>query len=156
VQDGGEGALPHLFLEDSRHVVVGLARMDHQRQPGFARRGDVVAEAAFLRLARAVVVVIVEPGLTDRHDLGMARARHQIGRGDVELLVGAVRMGADRTVDVRESLRDCNEIVVLLHLRGDCHHPADAGVAGAPDNSVEVAGEIRKIEMAMAVDQHDL
>ena len=80
VQHGREGALPRFFFEDARHVVVRLARMDHQRQPGLARRGDVSAEAALLRIARAVVVVIVEPGLADRHHLRMARARDQVAR----------------------------------------------------------------------------
>ena len=72
MQHGREGALPRFLLQDARHVVVGLARMDDQRQSGLARRRDVVAEALLLRVARAVVVVIVEPGLADRHDLGMA------------------------------------------------------------------------------------
>ena len=80
MQHGREGALPGFLLEDARHVVVGLAGVDDQRQPGLARRRDVGAEALLLRVARAVVVVIVEPGLADRHHLGMARARDQVGR----------------------------------------------------------------------------
>ena len=71
----GKAPFPVSSSRIARHVVVGLARMDHQRQAGFARGGDVVAEAVLLRVARAVVVVIVEPGLADRHHLGMARAR---------------------------------------------------------------------------------
>ena len=69
--------------------------MDDQRQPGRARGGDVVAEAALLRIARAEIVMVVEPRLPDRHHLGMARARDQLVGADVELLVGIVRMGAD-------------------------------------------------------------
>ena len=57
MQHGREGALPGLLLQDSRHVVVRLAGMDDQRQPGRARGGDMVAEAALLRVARAVVIV---------------------------------------------------------------------------------------------------
>ena len=78
MQHGREGALPRFLLQDPRHVVVGVARMDDQRQPGRARRGDVGAEALLLRVARAVVVVIVEPGLADRDHLGMARARDEL------------------------------------------------------------------------------
>jgi hypothetical protein len=33
VQDEGEGPLPAFLFEDRDHVVVGVARMDDQRQP---------------------------------------------------------------------------------------------------------------------------
>ena len=68
VQHGGEGALPHFLLQDLSGVGVGVARMDDQRQPGLARGRDVIAKAAFLRLARALVVEVVEPGFADRDD----------------------------------------------------------------------------------------
>ena len=54
VQHGREGALPGLLLQDARHVVVGLAGMDHQRQAGRARGRDMGAETLLLRVARAV------------------------------------------------------------------------------------------------------
>ena len=76
----GKAPFPISSCKNARHVVVGLARMDDQRQAGLARRRDVGAEALLLRVARAVVVVIVEPGLADRHHLRMPRARDQIGR----------------------------------------------------------------------------
>ena len=43
MQHGGESALPRFLLQDARHVGVGLARMDDERQTGFARSGDVGA-----------------------------------------------------------------------------------------------------------------
>ena len=42
-------------------------------------RRDMGAKALLLRVARAEVVVIVEPGLADRHHLWMAGARDEIG-----------------------------------------------------------------------------
>ena len=75
----GKAPFPVSSRRIARHVVVGLARMDHQRQAGLARRRDMGAEALLLRVARAVVVVIVEPGLADRHDLRMPRLRDEIG-----------------------------------------------------------------------------
>ncbi len=80
MQHRREGALPGFLLQDRRHVVVGLARMDDQRQTGFARRGDVPAEARLLHVARARVVEVVESGLADRHHLGVARAGDQVAR----------------------------------------------------------------------------
>ena len=71
MQHRREGALPCFFFENARGVVVGLARMDDQRQAGLARGRDMGAKAALLRLARRVVVVIIEPGLAERHDFGL-------------------------------------------------------------------------------------
>ena len=67
---------------------------------GCARRRDVAAEALGLRLARAVVVEVVEPGLADGHHLGMRRQPHDLLDRDIQLLVGIVRVRADRAEDV--------------------------------------------------------
>ena len=73
MQHGREGALPGFLVAGfSRDVVVGLAGVDHQRQAGLAGGRDMGAEALLLRVARRVVVVVVEPRLADRHHLGMA------------------------------------------------------------------------------------
>ena len=55
MQHGREGALPGFLFENSRGILVGLARMNHERQAGFARRSDMGAEAALLRVARAAL-----------------------------------------------------------------------------------------------------
>ena len=44
VQNEGKGALPRFLLEDRRHVVVGVARMDHQRQAGLRARPRYACE----------------------------------------------------------------------------------------------------------------
>ena len=76
MQHGREGALPGFLFENSRGVGVGFARMDDERQAGFARRRDVGAEAALLRVARASVIVVVEPSFADARPLSDgARAR---------------------------------------------------------------------------------
>ena len=77
-----EGPLPCFFLEDVRHVAVCLAGVDDERQTGLARGCDMIAEAALLRVARAVIVVVVEAGLPDRDDLGMARTRDDVRRAE--------------------------------------------------------------------------
>ena len=73
MQHGGEGALPRFFFENPRGIGIGLARMDDERQAGLARGRDMGAKAAFLRVARRVVVVIVEAGFAERHDLWRLR-----------------------------------------------------------------------------------
>ena len=115
MQHGREGALPGFLFENPRRVGVGIARMDHERQAGLARRGDMGAKAALLRVARAAVVVVVEPGFADaRRPLGCARARDKIGRGDVRFLVRVMRMRADRAIDVGKALGDREQLGVPL------------------------------------------
>ena len=154
MQHGREGALPAFLLQNPRHVGVAVARMDDQRQPGFARRGNVLAQALRLRLARRIVVVIVEPGLADRHDLRMFRQRDQRLGVDVQFLMGVVRMGADRAENLRKFLCDRKHLRKFPHAGADGDHAADAGGAGARHHGVEFAGEIGKIEVAVAVDEH--
>ena len=132
-----------------------LARMDHQRQAGLARGGDMGAEALRLRVARRLVVVIVEPGLADRHHLRMRRQPHQFVGRHVELFGGIVRMRADRAEDVVELPRRSPALasnrltrVEIVTMRPTPAAWARATIAAA------LLGEIRKIEMAMAVDQH--
>ena len=82
------------------------------------------------------------------------RADQVIDR-DVELLVRVVRMGADRAIDVRKALRDRQHLGVPLRTRVEIvTMRADAGRLRARHHGVELVREIRKIEMAMAVDQH--
>ena len=128
--------------------------MDHQRQAGGARRRDMGAEAARLRFRRAVVVEIVEAGLAERHDLRMLGQRDQFIRRNAVLFIGVMRMGADRAIDVGKALGDVEQSAEPLHPRRDRHDAADAGLRCTRDNAVEIAGKVRKIQMAVAVDQH--
>ena len=114
MQHRREGALARFLFENPRHVGVAVARMDHQRQAGFARRGNVLAEALLLRVARAVVVVIVEAGLADGDDFRMFGQRDQRLGVDVGLFRRVMRMGADRAEDVREFLRNRKHLRVFL------------------------------------------
>ena len=74
----------------------------------------------------------------------------------MQLLMGVVRMGADRAEHVGKALGDRQHLGVARNPGRDRDHAGDAGRAGAVDHAVELGGEIGKIEMAMAVDQHAL
>src|SRR6266545_1052605 len=110
MEDGGESAPPRFLLQYSRHVLVGLARMNDERQAGCARDGDVIAEALFLRRVRASLIVIIEPGFSDCDHFGMARSVDQFVEGDVELLVRVMRMRAERAVDVGKAIGDAKHL----------------------------------------------
>ena len=128
--------------------------MDDERQPGLACSRDVIAEAALLRITRAVIVVIIEARLADRDDLRMARARDDGRRVELKLFVRVVWMRADRAVHIGEALGDREDVRVLLDAGRDRDHARHAGGLRARDNGVDLVGEIGEIEMAMAVDQH--
>ena len=102
---------------------------------------------------RRLVVVVVEPGLADRHDLRMRRQPDQLVGRDVELLGGVVRMRADRAIDLVMRLGDRQHAGEALHPRRDRHHAADACSDRARDHRIALLGEVREIEMAMAVDE---
>ena len=154
MQHGREGALPRFLFQNPRHIGVGFARMDDQRQPGFARGRNMLAKALCLRVARALVVVIVEAGLADRHDFRIFRQSDQRFGVDIQFLMRVVRMGADRAENLRKFLRDRQHLRKFAHARADGDQARDAGGARARDHRVELGGEIRKIQVAVAIDEH--
>ena len=100
MDDAGIGALPHFLAQDRGGIVLGIAGVDDDRQPGLARGGDMRAEARLLPVAVAMVVIIIEPALADADDARMRGALDQLGGVDIGMLVGLVRMDADRRPDI--------------------------------------------------------
>jgi len=49
---------------------------------------------------------------------------------------------------------DREQIGVPGNARRNCHHAANAGRPCTSDDGVNLVAEVRKIQMAMAVDQH--
>ncbi len=127
MQHRAERSLGHFVFEDAAAILVGVAGMDHQRQAGRARGGDMGAKAALLRFARAVLVEIIQPRLAQRHDLRMPGQLDQFVGGNAVFLVGVMRMGADRAIDVRKSLGDGEQPAEPLHPGRDGDDAADAG-----------------------------
>ena len=150
----GKAPFPCSSSRMSPVSAIGVARMHDQRQAGLARRGDMGAEALLLLVARAVLVVEIEAGLADADDLGMARRLDQaVGRA-LPLLLGLVRMDADRAPDVVVALGDGAHLLELVEPRADRQHARHAGRAGARQHARLVAGKLGEVEMAVAVDQH--
>ena len=83
----------------------------------------------------------------------LRKPRQYVGRNAV-FLVGLVRVRADGAEHVVVAIGDREQRVEPAHARRDRHDAADARRARAADDAVEVIGEIRKVEMAMAIDEH--
>ncbi len=56
--------------EHRRHVVVGLARVHHDRLANLAGEGQLSLEGATLRVPRRMVVMVIEPCFSERHHFG--------------------------------------------------------------------------------------
>ena len=78
----------------------------------------------------------------------------QFGRGNSVFFIGVMRMGADRAIDVGKSIGDLEQRAKPPHPRRDGDDAPDPGSVRSRDDAVEIFSEIRKIEMAMAVDEH--
>ncbi len=154
MQHRAEWPLCHFVVENATAILVGLSGVDDQRQPGGAGGGDVGAKTALLRSGRPIVVEVIQPGLAQRHDLRVRRQRNQLLGGNAVLLIRMMRVRADRTIDVWKARRDVEQTLDALHPRRDGHHAADTRGLGAGDDPVQILGEVRKIQMAMTVDQH--
>ncbi len=128
--------------------------MYDERQSGCSRCRDMPPQAHRLRVARRVVVKIIQPRLADRDDLGMGGEPNEIVGRHVQFLIGIMRMRADGTEDVRISLGDREDRVESFHPGRNRDHLPHAGVARALDDGVALGLEIRKIQVAMGVDQH--
>ena len=73
MEDAAQAALPFL-AQDAERVVVGLARVNHDRQVAArSASANLGAKHLVLHLARREVVVIVEADLADR-----ARRRQRV------------------------------------------------------------------------------
>jgi hypothetical protein len=63
-------------------------------------------------------------------------------------------MGTDGAIDIRKAFGNGEHLAVSFHPSRDGYHAGDPGCARARTQGVELAGEIWKIEMTVAIDQH--
>src|SRR6476646_12047637 len=89
--------------------------MNDQRQARSACGRDMGTKAPLLRLWRTVVVKIIQPGFAEGDDLRVFGQINQLFGGNAVFLVGVMRMGADRAIDVRKSLSDGKQSGEPLH-----------------------------------------
>ena len=152
MEEGAEPPLPHFVGQDCRHVGVGVARMDHEREVKLPSKRNVAPKDSLSDIARCAVIVIIEARLADPNAFGMSGE----GAHGVEILrVLAARlmgMRPDGEEDVVVPLRDRDHARGLRHFGADGDHALDASRACALDDPIKVVGEVGKIEVAMAVD----
>jgi len=111
-------------------------------------------KALMLRLARRMIVVIVEPRLADGDDDRVGRDGNQVIDRHVRFFPGIVRMRTDRAEDALIARRNRLQSRKLPYPRRDAHHRPDAGRLRPRHDGVAVGVEIGKIEMTVTIDKH--
>ena len=71
MDEGGEGPLPQLVLQNGQSIRFCIAGMDDDRKLHFARHADMHSEQVLLHLAIRMVVIIVKTGLANGDHTGV-------------------------------------------------------------------------------------
>src|SRR6202011_5242959 len=100
------------------------------------------------------IVMEIEPGLADPDDLRMGREGNQLLRRQFCVILCLVRMGTYRAPHLLVSLGNRPHPGKLVEPRADRQHRLDPCRAGPRYNCGALREEIRKIQVAMTVDQH--
>ena len=77
-----------------------------------------------------------------------------LGR-DVEFLVRMMRVGADRAVNLRVRLGYGDDLAEALHARAHGDEQPDIGRLGARQYLAANGREVREIEVAVVIDEHE-
>ena len=109
---------------------------------------------AFLRYLNAREPMIIQTGFANRHD---ARTFCQFAQRRNHVLAGFLDVSwvnADDGEDVWIFLRQIDRAPAAFHRSADRDDARDAGLGGAAQDVIEVAGEIRVVEMRVSLDEH--
>ena len=110
MQQRAERPLPHLLAQDRRHVVVGVAGVDDQRQASSRASAIWARKTRCGDVARRVIIMIVEPRLADADAFADARRSSRIARRRPPAPHAAsMRMRADGEKHVVVALGDRDE-----------------------------------------------
>ena len=128
--------------------------MNDKRQPALPGGRDMGAENPRGNVARGLIIMIIEPGFADADAFRVARQLDQAILRHFGFFMGVMRMCADRAKDFLIGFSDDGDRTKSLRAGRNSDHPLEVGGAGAFDHGITLGGEIRKIEVAMTVDQH--
>src|SRR3990167_3181154 len=110
---------PDLFRvglsEDSNGVVLRVPSVNDDGTPELSRERKLSNEGFLLLRSRRVIVVVVEPSLTDSDDLRMVRKLAKPLQAGIVHEPRIVRMNTDRRIEARVALRDLEGTFVALH-----------------------------------------
>src|SRR3984893_16710281 len=128
--------------------------MNDNRQPALPGGRDMSAENPRGNVARGLVIMLIEPGFADADAFRVARQREQAILRHFGFFMRMMRMCPNRAKDFLIGFGEQADRTKSFRAGRNGDHPLEPGGAGAFDHGIALGGEIRKIEMAMTVDQH--
>ncbi len=136
--------------QDRERVLLGLARVDHHREPGALGQAELGLERAPLVLSRRPVAEVVQARLADRPRLRvLRRALDLLQARGVEAL-GVVRVAADDRHHVLVLARIGQRLLDRLTVHAHRRQPGDAR---PPRPRHHVGGVVlARVEVAVGVD----
>ena len=112
------------------------------------------AEDLFLDISRAQIVVEVEPGLANPDDFRVGSQGDQLLPAECGVILRLMRVHTDRAPNPVMRFGDRLHPGQLVETGADRQHRPDPGRSGARDNRFALCREIREVEVAMTVDEH--
>src|SRR5690348_5835609 len=126
VEDADHATFPHSSVENFSRVLLGIARVDHEREARLTRGFDMCLEAFALCRTVGLVVIIVETALPNRDYARVIRGLNQRRRAEVWMRVSFMRMDPDAGPDVRLTFGNADDVVPFALARRDIEEASDA------------------------------
>ena len=114
------------------------------------------AKACELGRTASVFIVEIESGLTDANYFWMAGEVDQFFGIPPPVAVSFMGVNANRAIDLGKPFGHGQDAGEFVEMGRDGQHAADACRLRTCNDGVEFFGEIRKIQMTVAVDQHQI
>ena len=171
-----------MFSEDGQRIVPSVPLVDYDRLIEFLRQFKVLFKCRGLRrLERLVLdfefyrsergrlqgrtddvlffcaaweIMVIETGLADRHDFGLASQAPQLGDKIRLINLYVVGMNPCRGVDLPVLRRQRQDAPGRFQIGADRDDPTHFVLGGPGEHRVEIAGEFMSIEVRVRVDEH--
>ena len=150
--------LGQLRLAQQRQGIGARATgMDDHRLAGLPGRLQMQAEGRLLQFGGFRLVVIIQAGLTDRHDLGMLKLAQQPVERRSGVGLDVQRVHADRTIDIGITLGQGLHVSRIVDTHADAQEVPDPALTRRVERRIQGArmfGEIKTVKVAMGIYKH--
>ena len=151
MHDTGEGRIAVLVGQNASHVVIRRARMDDERKASALGSRDMDTQRLLLHLSAVGCVVIVQTRFTNADEFRMLRQSDQFVDGCHRLVSRAHWVSPGGVEDRRVCLGNGADGGFVAQACADGHHAGHTGLSRVGDDLIQLAFEIREIQMAMAI-----
>ncbi len=155
MQKCAESALrPHFGFKKIRHFIVGIPRMQNERQICSSCSLGMCSKALELIVFRAVSVVKIQPGLANTDHFGMRGNLNKLVGSNIGTILGVMRMRTDRAPDIVMGFGNRRNRFKIRQPATNRDHASHAGRSGASQNVWQILGICLAVQIGVAVDQH--